>query len=192
MTNNDLQSLRQQAIQLGDEASRLLESYGRMVGRSAEVPNTAQHRRDTEILHVANTARDALAHYRYVALRDAEPKEPDADSRTLSEYQHEAQKTANYPRPGRTMQLPIYASLKLAGETGEVAEKIGKIMRDRGGVMEKADETALAKELGDVLWYVAAVAADLNLDLGDIAEMNLAKLQDRKSRGVIGGSGDDR
>lgn len=111
---------------------------------------------------------------------------------TLDEYQRRARETALYPRHARI----LYPSLKLAGEAGEVTEKLGKLIRDEGYVpgtdLSEAQRDALAKELGDVLWYVANLAADLGMPLDTVAARNLEKLADRKQRGVIGGSGDDR
>ena len=82
--------------------------------------------------------------------------------------------------------------LGINGEAGEVAEKVKKIIRDKGGKVSQADKHDLAKELGDVLWYVAVFAHDLGVSMDEIAEQNLAKLKSRKERGVLGGSGDDR
>lgn len=99
-------------------------------------------------------------------------------------YQLKAKETAIYPQD-RGLE---YLALKLCGESGEVAEKIGKSIRDN----TRLDDADLAKELGDVLWYVANLADYLGYDLSEIAERNLKKLADRKDRGVIGGSGDNR
>ncbi len=111
---------------------------------------------------------------------------------TLNEYQANARTTALYPAAARV----IYPALKLAGEAGEVTEKLGKLMRDEGYVvgaeLSEAQTAALAKELGDVLWYVANLATDLGLSLEEVGAMNLAKLASRQERGVLGGSGDDR
>lgn len=111
---------------------------------------------------------------------------------TLDEYQRSARTTALYPEKSRV----LYPTLKLAGEAGEVAEKLGKLMRDEGyepgGRLSAAQTEALAKELGDVLWYVANLTADLGLSLEEVARLNLEKLASRKQRGVLGGSGDDR
>ncbi|HUC87762.1 MAG TPA: nucleoside triphosphate pyrophosphohydrolase family protein [Candidatus Binatia bacterium] len=82
--------------------------------------------------------------------------------------------------------------LGLSGETGEIAEKMKKIVRDKGGVMNEADIQDLSKEIGDVLWYLAVLANHLSLSFDQIAKSNLAKLADRKQRSVIGGSGDNR
>ena len=111
---------------------------------------------------------------------------------TLDEYQAGARSTALYPEAARI----IYPALKLAGEAGEVTEKLGKLMRDEGympgSALTEEQTAALTKELGDVLWYVANLAADLGVTLEHVADVNLAKLASRKERGVLGGSGDDR
>jgi NTP pyrophosphatase (non-canonical NTP hydrolase) len=111
---------------------------------------------------------------------------------TLDEYQQGALRTAQYPDSARL----LYPALKLAGEAGEVAEKVGKLMRDEawlpGTPLTEPQRDALAKELGDVLWYVAVLARDLGVSLETVAEGNLTKLSDRAARGVLGGSGDDR
>lgn len=111
---------------------------------------------------------------------------------TLDEYQQGARSTALYPDEARL----LYPILKLAGEAGEVAEKLGKLMRDEdwlpGAELTDPQRDALVKELGDVLWYVASAAADLGVTLDDVGRRNLAKLADRRARGAIGGSGDDR
>ena len=102
---------------------------------------------------------------------------------TLSSYQKAASSTAIYP----TQHAITYPALGLAGEAGEVANKVKKIIRDG-----KLDKAALKGEIGDCLWYIAALCRDLNIDLGDVAKANLEKLQDRKARGTLKGSGDTR
>jgi NTP pyrophosphatase (non-canonical NTP hydrolase) len=82
--------------------------------------------------------------------------------------------------------------LGINGEAGEIAEKVKKIIRDKDGKMTKLDKQELSKEIGDVLWYLAVFAHDLGFSLDDIAGQNLAKLQSRKARGVLGGAGDNR
>lgn len=108
---------------------------------------------------------------------------------TFSEYQARAGDTAKYPDAGHN---PIYPTLGLAGEAGEVSEKVKKVLRDKGGQFDADAVAAIKKELGDVLWYVARLAAELGLDMGDIAAENLAKLASRQDRGVLSGSGDER
>lgn len=104
---------------------------------------------------------------------------------TLNKYQEKAKETAIYSDKYRI----LYPALKLASEAGEVAGKVGKSLRDNNGIF---DDRALAQEIGDVLWYCAALATDLGLDLDGIACLNLNKLRDRQRRNKLGGSGDDR
>jgi NTP pyrophosphatase (non-canonical NTP hydrolase) len=106
----------------------------------------------------------------------------------LSEYQRLSRRTAAYPREAWLW----YPALGLAGEAGEVAEHAKKTIRDDGGEVDDARRAAIAKELGDVLWYVAQLATELELDLDDVAQGNLDKLLSRQRRGVLSGSGDDR
>jgi NTP pyrophosphatase (non-canonical NTP hydrolase) len=105
---------------------------------------------------------------------------------SLNQYQERAMSTAVYKMP------IIYPALKLNGEAGEVAEKVGKAIRDEDGEFTNTKKAELAKEIGDVMWYCAALARDLGYTLEDIAEMNLNKLASRMERGVIQGSGDNR
>jgi NTP pyrophosphatase (non-canonical NTP hydrolase) len=107
----------------------------------------------------------------------------------ISEYQELSRRTATYPGAGDNI---VYPTLGLAGEAGEVAEKVKKLLRDDGGVMSDERREALAGELGDVLWYVAQVATEAGLDLDEIAQGNLDKLLSRQRRGVLSGSGDSR
>lgn len=106
----------------------------------------------------------------------------------LNDYQTAAVSTAIYNEKFALM----YPILGLANEAGEVAGKYKKILRDWDGYMGIEECDSLAKELSDVLWYLAVVSHDLGYDLDDIAQMNLDKLQDRKQRGVLRGSGDNR
>ena len=99
---------------------------------------------------------------------------------TFDEYQVKAKQTAIYDHP------IIYPTLGLCGESGEVAEKVKKHLRDGTSLDE------LKKELGDVLWYLASIASDLNISLNDIALTNVEKLQSRMERGKISGSADNR
>ena len=82
--------------------------------------------------------------------------------------------------------------LGIAGEAGEVTDKIKKIIRDKGGYASEEDRAEIAKELGDVLWYVANVARYLGVSLSDIAEGNIKKLSSRKNRNKLHGEGDNR
>jgi NTP pyrophosphatase (non-canonical NTP hydrolase) len=106
----------------------------------------------------------------------------------LSEYQRLSRRTAEYPREAWLS----YPALGLSGEAGEVAEHAKKAIRDDGGLISETRRGAMAKELGDVLWYVAQLASELDLALEDIAQANLEKLASRQRRGVLSGSGDER
>jgi len=107
----------------------------------------------------------------------------------LSDYQKKSRKTAKYPDVGSNF---IYPTLGLAGEAGEVAEKIKKVIRDDGGEVLPEKKKEIEKELGDVLWYVSQIATELGLELESIAAKNIEKLYSRLDRGQIGGSGDNR
>lgn len=104
-------------------------------------------------------------------------------------YQERSRSTAKYPNAGNNF---VYPTLGLAGEAGEVAEKIKKVIRDDGGSVSGEKKQEIQKELGDVLWYVAQIATELGLSLEDVAQGNLEKLASRMAREKIGGSGDDR
>ena len=82
--------------------------------------------------------------------------------------------------------------LGLVGESGEVAEKVKKLVRDKNGAIDDATRADLLKELGDILWYVNAVSKLLGSNIGEVAENNLQKVLSRKERGVSKGSGDNR
>jgi NTP pyrophosphatase (non-canonical NTP hydrolase) len=107
----------------------------------------------------------------------------------FEEYQKKSRVTAKYPNADENY---IYPTLGLAGEAGEVAEKIKKVIRDKGGKIDEETREAIKKELGDVLWYVAQLATELKIPLEDVATGNLAKLYDRIERGKLGGNGDNR
>jgi len=106
----------------------------------------------------------------------------------FNSYQRSASKTAIYPDEHRI----LYPALGLAGEAGEVANKVKKLVRD--GIENRPEDwrEQIASEIGDVLWYCAALATDLNLTLGMIAAQNEVKLSARKDAGTIGGDGDKR
>jgi len=101
----------------------------------------------------------------------------------MNDYQRAAVSTAIYKKEHAV----IYPALGLAAEAGEVANKVKKILRDG-----KFDREAIADEVGDCLWYIAALCRDLNIDMQQIADNNIKKLKDRLERGVISGSGDKR
>jgi len=97
------------------------------------------------------------------------------------EYQEKCRTTAIYPKKDAI----AYLSLGLVSEAGEVAGKVKKQIRD-------GTQSNIASEIGDVLWYCAMLANELNVNLGKIMEDNLYKLNDRKTRGTLAGSGDNR
>jgi len=107
----------------------------------------------------------------------------------FKEYQEKADLTAIYPDKGTNL---TYPTLGLCGETGEIAEKLKKLYRDKGGVIDDKWREETTKELGDVLWYLAALSRELGYDLEYVAQTNIDKLQSRKERGTIQGSGDNR
>lgn len=107
----------------------------------------------------------------------------------FKEYQIKSRQTALYPDVGKNF---IYPTLGLCGETGEVAEKIKKVLRDKGGKLDDETKTEIQKELGDILWYLAQIATELELDFDQIASKNIEKLFSRKERGVLHGNGDNR
>lgn len=108
---------------------------------------------------------------------------------TFDGYQQEARKTAQYPSIGHNI---IYPTLGLTGEAGEVSDKVKKLFRDRNGELNAKYRQEIAKEIGDVLWYVSALADEVGYTMGEIAAMNIKKLADRKQRGALGGDGDNR
>lgn len=107
----------------------------------------------------------------------------------LNDYQAAALRTA--ARKDKPNEL-LHLVLGLVGESGEIAEKLKKWIRDHESDERKIDRQDIAEELGDVLWYLAVLADYLDLDLDDIAQSNLAKLASRQARGVLGGAGDHR
>lgn len=108
------------------------------------------------------------------------------DSLTMNDYQLMALDYAVYNDEAHAI---IYPALGLAGETGEVIEKVKKHLRDGKAVYRDVE---VLKELGDVLWYLSVLSDDLGWSLADVASTNLDKLKSRKTRGVLHGDGDNR
>jgi len=106
------------------------------------------------------------------------------------EYQRRTFETAIYPGQ-QSLNGLLYCALGL-GEAGEIQGKVKKILRDDGGLLTSERVDAIAAELGDLLWYVAQLANELDIPLEWVAEQNLKKLADRKERDVLQGSGDER
>ena len=120
---------------------------------------------------------------------------------TFDEYQKAAMVTAHYPHVISDEVMSsgnlVYPALKLAGEAGEYADKVGKIWRNTGtfpnrNTIDVSTKIQMIRELGDVLWYIAASAKELGCDLDTVAKINIEKLKDRFERGVICGEGDNR
>ena len=110
----------------------------------------------------------------------------------FSEYQTWSKQTAVYPSDN-VRDIYAYLTLGLAGEAGEVADKMKKFLRgDDGDKFSEERREAIKKELGDVLWYIARLSDELDLPLQEIAQLNHDKLMSRKERGAIHGSGDNR
>ncbi len=107
----------------------------------------------------------------------------------LNDYQKVAEKTAGYPSIGASF---VYPALGLAGEAGEVVEKVKKIFRNYNGVITDEYRDLIKKELGDVLWYIAMLSHEFGFTLDDVAEENIKKLASRQARGVVNSDGDNR
>lgn len=105
------------------------------------------------------------------------------------EYQLQARQTAVYPNLGNNY---IYPVLGLCGESGEVAEKIKKVIRDSDGVISMEKKAEIVKELGDVLWYLANICEELGVELDSVATINIQKLAQRKMMNKLHGNGDNR
>lgn len=107
----------------------------------------------------------------------------------LNSYQQQSRRTWSLIRTDHPI---VYPTLGLTNEAGEVAGKIKKIFRDKGGQISEQDRQALKAELGDVLWYLAQICTELDLSLEEVAQANLQKLFSRLERGQIRGDGDSR
>ncbi len=106
----------------------------------------------------------------------------------MQEYQTQASKTSIY----NDADVIIYPALGLFSEAGEVAGKIKKVLRDKNGNFDPTEREKIADEVGDVLWYIAALCTDLNIGMETIAQRNLNKLNSRMARQMLTGSGDNR
>lgn len=112
----------------------------------------------------------------------------------LDHYQTKAASTAFYPGCDDPSSIEglTYATMGLAGEAGEISNKVKKIIRDLDGVIDGVTKAQIIDELGDVLWYVAILANQLGYPLHLVADWNIAKLADRAANGTLQGSGDNR
>lgn len=108
---------------------------------------------------------------------------------TFNDYQKRAKTTAQY---SATVPVWLYLVLGLVSESGEVADKFKKIIRNKDSQFSGDDKAEIKKELGDVLWYLSQIAEELGFSFEAVAQANLAKLADRKKRDVIKSTGDNR
>ena len=115
----------------------------------------------------------------------------------VDDYQRIAATYAIYPKAGRGD--ITYTTLLVCSEAGELAGKLSKLWRDQGypdkmSLNDYSDEIklAIAKELGDLFWAAAMASFEAGFDASEIMRLNIAKLEDRRARGVLKGSGDDR
>ncbi len=114
----------------------------------------------------------------------------------FDEYQELAKKTAVYKETIGDSLKPelfyLYSALGLAGETGEVVEKVKKLLREKKGIVDEASREEIIKEMGDVLWYLAMLAEELKVPLSKVVETNIKKLNLWKDRRTVLGKGDNR
>lgn len=113
---------------------------------------------------------------------------------TFDEYQKNAIRTdISSKSGGKVLSVGFMDKvLGLVGESGEVAEKIKKVLRDKNGELSEDDKQELIKELGDVLWYIALISHNLDVPMNEVAKRNNDKLLSRLDRDALGGSGDNR
>lgn len=107
----------------------------------------------------------------------------------MNEFQEQAFDKAFYPDKGNNL---TYTMLGLTEEAGEVAGKVKKMLRDDEGVMSDRVKQDIVKELGDTLWYIACAAREIDVTLEEVAQANVDKLNSRRERDKLRGSGDDR
>ena len=107
----------------------------------------------------------------------------------FKEYQEKAKETALYPKANPSW---VYPALGLAGESGEIMNKLKKIIRDSNFEVSEEKLEELEGEFGDILWYVAMLCTEFGLNLDEVAQNNIQKLSSRKERGTLHGDGDKR
>jgi NTP pyrophosphatase (non-canonical NTP hydrolase) len=121
----------------------------------------------------------------------SKPKERKNDTMDFNYYQQQAAKTAIYPGSGTTNGL-FYVALGLLSEAGEVAGAAKRILRDDGGVLTEDRRKQLISEVSDCIWYISQLCTELGVTFEEVAHRNLIKLNSRKERGTLTGSGDNR
>jgi NTP pyrophosphatase (non-canonical NTP hydrolase) len=109
----------------------------------------------------------------------------------FNEYQTLAARTGDFGDKDETY-VRMYLCMGLAGESGEVVEKMKHVIRDQGGELSDEKRELIKKEIGDVLWYLSQISRVLGIPFQDAAELNIKKLADRAARGVIKAEGDNR
>lgn len=127
---------------------------------------------------------ESEARYKVAAICES----PENKEMTLNEYQRCALETAVYPEEYNI----VYPALGMAGEAGEVADKVKKVIRDNKANFTPSKCEEIAMEIGDVMWYCAVLADRIGYRLDTIARMNNRKLKSRQLRGKLGGNGDNR
>lgn len=111
----------------------------------------------------------------------------------FNDYQTQAASTLTQDHAYGDFDAQLMAQiLGLVGESGEFAEKVKKLIRDKAGKIGEEDKAELLKEVGDILWYVNIVSHLLGSSLEQVAQDNLDKVLSRKDRGVTKGKGDNR
>jgi NTP pyrophosphatase (non-canonical NTP hydrolase) len=120
-------------------------------------------------------------------------KEEQMSFLTFEDYQSKTGKTAIYPEVGQHTAGSIsYCALGAAGEAGEIANKVKKLLRDDGGTLTPERKEQIRQEIGGVLWYLSQLCTEIGTTLEYAAAENLIILADRKERGMLKGSGDNR
>ena len=127
----------------------------------------------------------------------SDPGDTEVMITTFAEYQEKALAIAEYKQRHQPLIGMVYTALGVAEEAGEVAGKIKKMLRDNGGVITEEIAQKIRREMGDNLWYLAALSDELDFagfptSLVSVANIGIEKIYDRAARGVLGGSGDDR
>jgi NTP pyrophosphatase (non-canonical NTP hydrolase) len=143
---------------------------------------------DTEVYGDTRIHGNAQIFSVYVDCDISGEQDIEKTSLDFNQYQKQALSTAIYPE---NMAIQ-YCAMKLGGEAGECLEKIAKTYRDNEGIFSDEKKKAIAKELGDILWYIANLAFLFDYTFEQVASMNLNKLADRQKRGTLSGSGDNR
>lgn len=111
----------------------------------------------------------------------------------FDEYQEKAKKYDFFQETDDLNEIGFVEKvLGLTGEAGETADKVKKLIRDKEGRASEDDKREVAKELGDILWYMANIARYLGISMTEVAQMNLDKLESRWERNKLHGEGDNR